>query len=122
MSRRAAAAMLGARDMGGRIEIHNDPFAAVDGAAAVYTDVWASMGDENETGRLRALSPYRVDERLMDAAEPDAIFLHCLPAHRGEEVNAIVIDGPASAVWQQAADCLPTEQALLYTLVTGRWT
>ena len=113
---------LTAAGTGGRIEIHNDPFAAVDGAAAVYTDVWASMGDEDETGRLRALSPYRVDQRLMDAAEPDAIFLHCLPAHRGEEVNAIVIDGPASAVWQQAANRLPTEQALLYALVTGRWT
>jgi ornithine carbamoyltransferase len=107
---------------GGSVEIHADPFAAVRDAAAVYTDAWASTGDEGERDRrTHALVAYRVDEPLMAAAAPDAIFLHCLPAHRGEEVTAAVIDGPASAVWQQAANRLPTEQALLHALVTGRW-
>jgi ornithine carbamoyltransferase len=107
---------------GGSVEVSTDPFAAVRGAAAVYTDVWVSMGrDAERDRRTHALQAYRVDEPLMAAAAPDAIFLHCLPAHRGEEVTAGVIDGPASAVWRQAANRLPTEQALLYALVTGRW-
>jgi ornithine carbamoyltransferase len=107
---------------GGSIELHANPFAAVRDAIAVYTDVWASMGEESERAqRGHALAPYRVDEPLMAAAAPGAIFLHCLPAHRGEEVTAAVIDGPASAVWEQAANRLPTEQALLYALVMGWW-
>jgi ornithine carbamoyltransferase len=108
---------------GGGIELHADPFAAARDAVAVYTDVWASMGEESERGRrAHALWSYRVDEPLMGAAAPGAIFLHGLPAHRGEEVTAAVIDGPASAVWQQAANRLPTAQALLYALVMGWWT
>jgi ornithine carbamoyltransferase len=88
----------------------------------VYTDVWVSMGEDDERERRRAdLRPYQVDAKLMAHAAPDAIFLHCLPAHRGEEVAAAVIDGPQSAVWQQAANRLPTEQAALYALVTGDW-
>ena len=71
--------------------------------------------------RVAALEPYRVDDRLMSLAATDAIFLHCLPAHRGDEVADEVIDGPASAVWEQAANRLPTEQALLYALIAGRW-
>jgi ornithine carbamoyltransferase len=107
---------------GGAVEVQADPFAAATGAVAVYTDVWASMGEEAERGRrCHPLAAYRVDETLMASADPRAIFLHCLPAHRGEEVTAQVIDGSASAVWQQAANRLPTEQALLYALVTERW-
>jgi ornithine carbamoyltransferase len=113
---RAAAAT------GARIEIHNDPFAAAHDAVAVYTDVWVSLGEDTEREpRTHALAAYRVDEALMAAAAPGAVFMHCLPAHRGEEVTAAVIDGPASVVWQQAANRLPTEQALLHALVTGRW-
>ena len=92
------------------------------GADAVYTDVWVSMGDEAERSeRLRALRPYQVDERLLALAKPHAVFLHCLPAHRGEEVAAEVIDGPRSVVWQQAENRMPTEEALLYALVRRRW-
>ena len=95
-----------------------DPRDAVSGADAVYTDVWVSMGDEAERERrLHDLEPYRVDAELMALARPGAVFLHCLPAHRGEEVADEVIDGPQSVVWQQAANRLPTEQALLYGLI-----
>lgn len=98
----------------------HDPREAVAGARAVYADVWVSMGEEAERARrLADLEPYRVDAALMAAAAPDAVFLHCLPAHRGEEVAAEVIDGPQSAVWQQAANRLPTEQAVLHALVAG---
>ena len=97
------------------------PREAVAGARAVYTDVWVSMGDDDERERRLTLRPYQVDAELMAHAAPDAIFLHCLPAHRGEEVTAEVIDGRQSAVWQQAANRLPTEQAALYALVTGDW-
>jgi len=94
----------------------------VRGAHAVYTDVWVSMGDDAERDeRLRTLRPYQVDEELLALARPDAIFLHCLPAHRGEEVSAAVIDGAQSVVWEQAANRETTEEALLYTLVTGDW-
>jgi len=103
-------------------QIVTDPLEAVAGANAVYTDVWVSMGEEAERdARLSALEPFRVDARLMAAARPDAIFMHCLPAHRGEEVTAEVIDGPQSVVWQQAENRLPTEEALLFALVTRRW-
>jgi ornithine carbamoyltransferase len=100
-----------------------NPREAVAGARAVYTDVWVSMGDaESERQRrLDDLEPYRVTPGLMSLAASDAIFLHCLPAHRGEEVATAVIDGAHSAVWQQAANRLPTEQAALYALVTGDW-
>ena len=108
---------------GGSVMVTDDPFAAVRGVQAVYTDVWVSMGDDAERDRrLVDLAPYRVDAELMARAAPDAVFLHCLPAHRGEEVAAEVIDGPASAVWDQAANRLPTEQALVYALCTGDWT
>ena len=99
-------------------EVVEDPRVAVDGAHAVYTDVWVSMGEEGERERrLRELEPYRVDAELMALARPEAVFLHCLPAHRGEEVADEVIDGPQSVVWQQAANRLPTEEALLYGLI-----
>ncbi len=107
---------------GRAVHVFEDPREAVAGAHAVYTDVWVSMGqDADRERRLATLAPYRVTPGLMALAAHDAIFLHCLPAHRGEEVDAAVIDGPASAVFEQAANRLPTEQALLYALVTGDW-
>ena len=99
-----------------------DPVEAVRGAHAVYTDVFVSMGNEAEAAdRLRDLAPYQVNEALMELADPDAIFMHCLPAHRGEEVAADVIDGPRSVVWQQAENRLPTEEAILYALIARTW-
>jgi ornithine carbamoyltransferase len=115
------AEMVAAR-CGGRITVTQDPYEAVQTAHAVYTDVWLSMGDA-ETERERRtqlLTPYRVDADLMSHARPDAVFMHCLPAHRGDEVAAEVIDGPQSVVFQQAANRLPTEQAVLVALLEGR--
>jgi ornithine carbamoyltransferase len=115
------AAQVAGRERAGRIQINHDPRLAVQGAHAVYTDVWVSMGrDQEQAERLAALERYRVDERLMSLAAADAIFLHCLPAHRGDEVAGEVIDGAASVVWEQAANRLPTEQALIHTLIE-RW-
>jgi ornithine carbamoyltransferase len=100
----------------------HDPREAVRGAQAVYTDVWVSMGDEDERAqRLAVLEPYRVTPALMTLAAPDAIFMHCLPAHRGQEVDAEVIDGPHSVVLAQAGNRLPTEQAVLLALTQGDW-
>jgi len=118
----AAQAALTARRHGGSLYLTDEPGIAVADAHAVCTDGWVSMGrDEESAARRAALAPFRVDAALMGKAHPQAIFLHCLPAHRGEEVAAEVIDGPASAVWKQAANRLPTEQAVLYALVSGRW-
>ena len=104
-------------DTGVELQVVHDPALAVDGAQVVYADVWASMGEESERDvRRRILAPYQVTEELMVLAEPGAIFLHCLPAKRGEEVAAAVIDGPQSAVWEQSANRLPTEEALLLLL------
>jgi len=105
---------------GGSIDVGDDPRRAVEGADAVYTDVWTSMGREGEdASRRAAFADFTVDDRLMALAAPGAIFLHCLPAHRGQEVTDSVIDGPASRVWDQAENRLHTELALLYTLITG---
>ncbi len=105
---------------GGRILLTNDPLEAASGVEAVYADVWTSMGREAETGARRtAFAGFTVDGRLMSLASKAAVFLHCLPAHRGEEVTDEVIDGPASRVWQQAANRLHTETALLYAILTG---
>jgi ornithine carbamoyltransferase len=110
-----------AEDRGVELQVVHDPATAVQGAHAVYADVWASMGEEAERElRRAALAPYQVTEELMALAQPGAIFLHCLPAKRGEEVAAAVIDGPQSAVWQQSANRLPTEEALLLLLTRGR--
>jgi ornithine carbamoyltransferase len=101
-----------------RVMVTTDPAEAVKGADAVYTDVWTSMGQEAESAaRRKIFAPYRVDEALFARAAPDAIFLHCLPAHRGEEVTAGVIDGARSAVWDQAENRLHTSKALLLTLL-----
>jgi len=107
---------------GSHVSVVEDPREAVAGADAVYTDVWVSMGDEAEREhRMRMLRAFQVTPELMALAKPEAIFLHCLPAHRGEEVAAAVIDGPQSAVWQEAANRMPTEQAVLYALITADW-
>jgi ornithine carbamoyltransferase len=107
-------------DTGVELQVVRDPALAVADAHAVYADVWASMGEEGERDeRKSALAPYQVTEELMELAQPGAIFLHCLPAKRGEEVAAAVIDGPQSAVWQQSANRLPTEEALLLFLTRG---
>ena len=99
------------------LDVVTDPAEAVTGADVVYADVWTSMGSESEQAeRARALAPYEVTEELMALARPDSIFLHCLPAHRGEEVDAAVIDGPHSAVWVESANRMPTEAALLLAL------
>ncbi|MFC4910142.1 ornithine carbamoyltransferase [Actinomadura gamaensis] len=107
---------------GGTVLLTRDPAEAVKGADVVYTDVWLSMGDpeDERERRTRALAPYQVNEQLMGHAAEDAVFLHCLPAHRGREVTAEVIDGPRSLVFQQAANRLPATQAVLYALLTGR--
>ena len=110
-----------ARNLGGNIEQVTDPYEAVKGADALYTDVWTSMGQEAESAaRLAAFAGYTVDDALLAAANPDARFLHCLPAHRGEEVSASVIDGPASIVWDQAANRLHAARALLADLFEAR--
>jgi ornithine carbamoyltransferase len=109
-----------ARNLGGAIEVTLDPYEAVKGADAIYTDVWTSMGQEDEApARRKAFAGYQVDRELMDAAGDQARFLHCLPAHRGEEVSAEVIDGPASLVWEQAANRMHAVRALLADLTGG---
>ncbi|HJV08777.1 MAG TPA: ornithine carbamoyltransferase, partial [Acidimicrobiales bacterium] len=103
----------------GVTELTNDPAEAVKGVDAVYTDVWASMGQEEEAAeRRRDFAGFTIDDALMAAAAPDAIFLHCLPAHRGEEVAASVIDGPQSAVWQQAGNRMHAQRGLLLWLLS----
>jgi ornithine carbamoyltransferase len=105
---------------GATLAVVEDPREAVTGADAVYADVWASMGEEAEhDARARELGPYEVTDDLMALAKPDATFLHCLPAKRGEEVESSVIDGPHSAVWAQSANRMPTEAALLLALTRG---
>jgi ornithine carbamoyltransferase len=109
-----------ARNLGGAIELTADPIDAVRGADAVYTDVWTSMGQEEEAAQRRsAFEGYAVDEALMEVASPEARVLHCLPAHRGEEISAGVIDGPQSLVWQQAENRMHAMRGLLSVLVEG---
>lgn len=114
-----AEAVAAAKKLGrGSVEIVRDPNEAAAGAEVVTTDVWASMGQEAEAKeRERAFAGYCVDDALMRKAHAKAIFLHCLPAHRGEEVAASVIDGPASRVWQEAENRLHSQKALLELLV-----
>ena len=100
------------------ITVTEVPEEAVEGADVVNTDVWASMGQEGEAeARRNAFKGYTVDADLMKLAAPKAIFLHCLPAHRGEEVTADVIDGPQSRVWDEAENRLHVQKALLVTLM-----
>jgi len=106
---------------GATIEVTNDPEGAAKDASVLYTDVWMSMGDpESErTEKFAALSPFAIDDRLMSLTASDSIFMHCLPAHRGEEVAASVIDGPKSVIWREAFHRRTTIQALLYHLTRG---
>lgn len=110
-----------ARDSGATIEIVHDPRAAAKGASVLYTDVWISMGDpeSQRVEKARVLAPFSVNEELMNLATKDAIFMHCLPAHRGEEVTAEVIDGPRSVIWREALHRRTTIQALLFHLING---
>jgi ornithine carbamoyltransferase len=104
---------------GASVTLTTDPQAAAEGAHALYTDVWVSMGDEESAAYLRqALEPYRLDEALLERARPDAVALHCLPAHPGEEISPGVLYGERSAVWAQAENRLHAQKALLELLVS----
>jgi ornithine carbamoyltransferase len=103
-----------------RVRLFDDPAETVHGADLVVTDVWASMGQEEEQAqRERAFRPYQVTPELMSRANPDALFMHCLPAHRGEEVAAEVLEGPQSVVWDEAENRLHAQKALLEFLLLG---
>jgi len=112
------AAMEDARANGGSIELGTDSREAVRGANAVYTDVWTSMGqDDDRARRLKDLQPYRVDAQLLALAAPDAMALHCLPAHVGEEIAADVLYGPCCLAWEQAENRLHTQKALMALVI-----
>jgi ornithine carbamoyltransferase len=110
-----------AEKTGAKIEVTNDPEAASKGASVLYTDVWMSMGDPEaeRAEKMKVLAPFAVTDNLMALTEKDSIFMHCLPAHRGEEVAASVIDGPKSVIWREAYHRRTTIQALLYHLTRG---
>ena len=113
-----AQAREAAATAGTRITLTAEPKEAAERASAVYTDVWASMGQEEEAqARLDAFSGFTVDRALMDTARPDAVFLHCLPAHRGEEVAAEVADGPQSRIFREAENRLHVQKAILIRLM-----
>jgi ornithine carbamoyltransferase len=106
-----------AAETGGAVEVTMDPREAAAGADVLYTDVWASMGQEAEAEeRALVFSAYSLDQKLVELASPDVVVLHCLPAHRGQEISDEVIDGPRSAVWDQAENRLHTQKALLLFL------
>lgn len=104
---------------GGRVSVGDDPYAAVDGADCVVTDTWVSMGADRVEERRSMLAPFRIDTALMAHAKADAIFMHCLPAHRGDEVDAAVIDGPQSVVWAEAGNRLPAQMSILMWCLGG---
>ena len=110
-----------AEKTGAKIEVTNDPESAAKGASVLYTDVWMSMGDPEaeRAEKMKVLAPFAVTENLMALTDKDSIFMHCLPAHRGEEVAASVIDGPKSVIWREAYHRRTTIQALLYHLTRG---
>ena len=110
-----------AAQSGGKVEVTNDPEAAAKDASVLYTDVWMSMGDSesDRKEKVLALSPFAVTENLMKLAGKDSLFMHCLPAHRGEEVEANVINGPRSVIWREAFHRRTTIQSILYHLVRG---
>jgi ornithine carbamoyltransferase len=108
-----------ARELGGAVKIIHDPDKAVKNADIISTDVWVSMGDEEEyEQRLHDFNPYQVNSKLLEQARHDVMVLHCLPAHRGEEISAEVVDGPNSAVFDQAENRLHAQKALLLKLLT----
>ncbi len=102
-----------ARALGARIDIVEDAKAAADGADVVITDTWVSMGQEHVHNKLAAMAPYQVNDSLMAKAKSDAVFLHCLPAHRGEEATNSVLDGPQSAIWDEAENRIHAQKAIL---------
>ena len=109
-----------AAETGGRLVFGNDPLEAVRGASVVYTDAWTSMGQEAETEERRdAFAGYQVDDALLDAAGPAAVAMHCLPAHRGEEITSAVMDGPRSLIWEQSENRLHVQKGLLVELLGG---
>jgi ornithine carbamoyltransferase len=107
---------------GAKLEVLTDPEAAAKGASVLYTDVWMSMGDPEEvrSEKLKALAPFAITKNLMSLTASDSIFMHCLPAHRGEEVQAEVIDGPQSVVWDEAENRMHVQKALMEFLLLGR--
>jgi len=110
-----------ARDEGGSVEALDDPNVAVAGARCVVTDTWVSMSDDPNESRQELLAPFSVTSALMAHAAPDAIFMHCLPAHRGEEVEAGVIDGPMSVVFDEAENRLHAQKAVLCWALGGTY-
>jgi ornithine carbamoyltransferase len=102
-----------AEGLQGRVSMTTDPKAAVSGADVVVADTWVSMGDTDHDERLAALEPYQVDDKLMDLAADNGVFLHCLPAHRGEEVTDAVLDGPRSLVWDEAENRIHAQKSVL---------
>ena len=104
---------------GGNISVGDDPVAAVSGADCVVTDTWVSMGDKEADKRRALLAPYRVDAALMAKAGPDAVFMHCLPVYRGDEVTADVVDGPQSVVWNEAGNRLHAQKGILLWCLLG---
>ena len=108
-----AADLARALKAGARVSVTHDPRAAADGADALITDTWVSMGDTDKDQRLAALAPFQVDAALMKLAKADALFFHDLPAHRGEEVTAEVIDGPQSVIWDEAENRIHAQKAVL---------
>ena len=101
------------------MSLGSDPEVAVEGADVVITDTWVSMGDQDHEARLHAFELYAVDDRLMSLATDGAIFLHCLPAHRGEEVTDDVLDGPQSAVWDEAENRIHAQKAVIAWCLRG---
>ncbi len=113
-----AAAERRARDTGAKVDVTSVPFAAADGADVLVTDTWTSMGQEDDgLDRVGPFVPFRVDGQLLECADPGAVVLHCLPAHRGQEITDDVIDGPHSAVWDEAENRLHAQKALLVWLM-----
>ena len=106
-----------ARELGAEVVVTTDPQEAAAGADVLCTDVWVSMGQGDRDQRLADLAPYALDEAAVAAADADVVVLHCLPAHRGEEIAASVIDGPRSAVWDEAENRLHAQKALLTFLL-----
>ena len=112
------AALAWAKERGAKVVVTTDPKAAVKGADCVVTDTWVSMGDADAEVKTKTLTPYQVNDALMALAKPDAIFMHCLPAHREEEVTASVIDGPRSVVWDEAENRLHAQKSVLLWCLT----
>jgi ornithine carbamoyltransferase len=110
-------AMAWAIARGAKVSVHEDPMAAARGADCIVTDTWVSMGDD-ASGRHAVLQPFQVNDALFSVAKPEAIFMHCLPAHRGEEVSASIIDGPRSAVWDEAENRLHAQKGVLLWCLT----